>query len=64
MNRTTPLRPLKTIAFLSTLAWVLPLAGGENWPAWRGPNADGSTDSKNLPLTWNLENVLLPVRLE
>jgi len=24
----------------------------ENWPQWRGPNLDGSSGEKNLPVTW------------
>jgi outer membrane protein assembly factor BamB len=29
-----------------------------NWPAWRGPQADGTTSETNLPLTWSAtENV-------
>src|SRR6266403_1556626 len=27
----------------------------ENWPQWRGPTANGISDSKNLPTTWNAE---------
>ena len=25
----------------------------ENWPRWRGPNADGVADSRKLPLRWS-----------
>jgi outer membrane protein assembly factor BamB len=29
-----------------------------NWPQWRGPNFDGSTTEKNLPVTWSkTENI-------
>lgn len=32
--------------------------GGDDWPQWRGPNHDGSTDSRNLPMSWSAtENV-------
>ncbi|HUQ92482.1 MAG TPA: PQQ-binding-like beta-propeller repeat protein [Bryobacteraceae bacterium] len=31
---------------------------GENWPQWRGPNLDGSSGEKNLPVKWSkTENV-------
>ncbi|PYT29428.1 MAG: hypothetical protein DMG57_11665 [Acidobacteria bacterium] len=30
-----------------------PLAQAENWPQWRGPNLDGVSGEKNLPLRWN-----------
>lgn len=26
---------------------------GENWAQWRGPNFNGSTDARNLPLHWS-----------
>lgn len=30
----------------------------ENWPQWRGPNLDGTTDATGLPTTWSAtENV-------
>ncbi len=25
----------------------------ENWPCWRGPRGDGSSDETNVPTTWN-----------
>ena len=28
----------------------------DNWPAWRGPNADGVTREKNLPAKWSESN--------
>ncbi|MDX1382504.1 MAG: PQQ-binding-like beta-propeller repeat protein, partial [Thermoanaerobaculia bacterium] len=33
---------------LSSLA-----AGAENWPAWRGPRATGSSSETGLPATWS-----------
>lgn len=35
---------------LAALATALPAA---NWPSWRGPNGDGSTTEKNVPLQWS-----------
>jgi outer membrane protein assembly factor BamB len=26
---------------------------GENWPQWRGPSLDGTSDSTNLPVSWS-----------
>src|SRR4051794_20468597 len=35
-----------------------------DWPRWRGPNADGVVEGRNLPLRWNkTENVLWSVKL-
>ncbi|HOW72679.1 MAG TPA: PQQ-binding-like beta-propeller repeat protein [Phycisphaerae bacterium] len=32
--------------------------GGENWPQWRGPELDGTSDSTGLPTSWSdTENV-------
>lgn len=28
---------------------------GENWPQWRGPAGDGTSDAKGLPTTWSLD---------
>jgi outer membrane protein assembly factor BamB len=25
----------------------------QNWPGWRGPNGDGTSTEKNVPLTWD-----------
>ena len=30
-------------------------SANENWPQWRGPDGNGTSDSKNLPTTWSLE---------
>lgn len=45
---------------LCTVAVLLAgLAGmataGENWPQWRGPDANGTSDSTGLPVEWSLE---------
>jgi outer membrane protein assembly factor BamB len=32
-------------------SWGLPAWSG-NWPAWRGPKANGICDDRDLPLTW------------
>src|SRR5579871_1208219 len=51
---------MQAIAFL--LALIAALAAGpstnEDWPGWRGPNQNGISPLKNLPLTWSAtENV-------
>lgn len=28
-------------------------AGGENWPQWRGPSGDSTSEEQGLPLTWS-----------
>jgi outer membrane protein assembly factor BamB len=35
-----------------------------DWPRWRGPNADGVADGRNLPIRWGrTENILWSVKL-
>ena len=47
---------VKTVPLLLLLA-VAPL-WADNWPAWRGPTARGTSDERNLPLRWGTaENV-------
>lgn len=35
------------------LAFAATLARGANWPGWRGPTGSGTTDERDLPLTWD-----------
>src|SRR5688572_33168663 len=38
--------------------------GGDNWPQWRGPSLNGTSDSTGLPLKWSeTENVKWKVKL-
>src|SRR5437868_14343376 len=44
--------------FLAASIAVMPVAnavGGENWPQFRGPDGNGLSDSKEVPLTWTEE---------
>lgn len=44
--------------FLAVVVCTSFLRAGDNWPQYRGPNGDGHSDSKGLPLTWGeTENV-------
>src|SRR5436190_13265715 len=40
---------MKFLLFVLTLAASPILCSAANWPHWRGPHFDGSTDEKNLP---------------
>ena len=41
-----------------------PIAPTTDWPRWRGPNADGVADGRNLPIRWSqTENVRWSVKL-
>ncbi len=40
------------------------IAAAENWPQWRGPHFDGSTEEKNLPTAWSkTENIAWSVEM-
>jgi len=44
--------------FLAIVAMTISAAHAADWPQWRGPNFNGSTDEKNLPVKWSrTENV-------
>lgn len=53
------LSPMKFALLLSVLACSASLAfAAENWPQFRGPAGDGSSDAKGLPVQWSeTENV-------
>ena len=60
---------LRLSALVTTLALFPTLGTAEtspstDWPAWRGPRADGVADGRKLPLTWSqTKNVLWSVKL-
>lgn len=44
------------VCLMVTLA--APIARGDDWPTWRGPNNDGISMEKNLPVKWSTtENI-------
>jgi outer membrane protein assembly factor BamB len=55
----------KTTLGLAFLALLGGLAqGGENWPQWRGPALNGTSDSTDLPIKWSeTEGVRWKVKL-
>jgi outer membrane protein assembly factor BamB len=48
------MRKLIPGVFLVSLISVA-VAYGENWPQWRGPSLNGTSNEKNLPLQWTTE---------
>lgn len=52
------MRNVTLMAMLAVLVAQPSRLWGENWPQFRGPDANGHTDAKDLPLTWSeTENV-------
>ncbi len=54
-----------TVAGFSLVFWSCALASAADWPNWRGPHQDGTTDETDLPLKWDAasSNVKWKVRL-
>lgn len=54
---------LRSCQLLAVAALVFGLASGranaENWPQWRGPNNDGVSGEKGLPVEWSAEKNVL-----
>jgi outer membrane protein assembly factor BamB len=45
----------KTIAVLFVTMLLISVTRAENWPQWRGPNLNGISNEKNLPMKWTTE---------
>lgn len=55
-------RSLLCLGFV--LACLTSTARGENWPGWRGPRGDGSSQEPNVPVHWSdTENIAWKVSL-
>ena len=65
MHRTLILKHTWPIAvFLCALAVLAAPSYAGDWPGWRGPNHDGSTEEMNLPAAWgSTENLVWSVAL-
>jgi outer membrane protein assembly factor BamB len=48
----------QAILFTICILSLIHLAAAQDWPAWRGPNHNGSTTAENLPDTLDLEQTL------
>lgn len=42
-----------SLSLLATALLSATILSADNWPAFRGPNGDGSVDAKNLPTEWS-----------
>jgi outer membrane protein assembly factor BamB len=45
----------RTLGVLIVVLLSLTVAHAENWPQWRGPNLNGVSGEKNLPVKWTTE---------
>lgn len=46
-------RRLLVIGSMAVSAFANPLRAGENWPHWRGPQADGTAPNADPPIKWD-----------
>lgn len=54
---------MKWLLVMGAVISHLALAG-DNWPQWRGPNLDGTSDATDLPIRWSTtENVIWRTKL-
>ncbi len=44
---------LRNFAMVAALSLVTNSAWSDNWPSWRGPNGNGQSAEKNLPVDWS-----------
>jgi len=52
------LKPIRLILLLLITSSVF-FAQAQNWPGWRGPNADGTSSEINLPTEWDsVKNII------
>ena len=51
--------PRLTVVTLSLFMGLGPALWAANWPYWRGPNNNGVSDEKNLPLQWSSSQNIL-----
>jgi outer membrane protein assembly factor BamB len=45
----------RILGIVAVLMLSLSVAQAENWPQWRGPNLNGLSNEKNLPVKWTAE---------
>jgi outer membrane protein assembly factor BamB len=45
----------RSLAVVITLLFSFAVARADNWPQWRGPNLNGFSNEKNLPVKWTTE---------
>src|SRR5688572_1399106 len=49
---------MRRLLLASCLAALLPSVAAANWPQWRGPDLNGVSAERNLPLKWSAaENI-------
>jgi len=46
---------MKRVGVVALLFVAFTVARADNWPQWRGPNLNGVSNEKNLPVKWTVE---------
>ena len=56
---------MSRIAALALVAAAATTVGAVDWPQWRGPNGNGVSAEKNLPVAWgNDKNIAWRAKLD
>jgi outer membrane protein assembly factor BamB len=50
---------MKRVGVVALLFVAFAVARADNWPQWRGPNLNGVSNEKNLPVKWTSEENIL-----
>ena len=45
----------RSLGVLAVVVFSFAVVHAENWPQWRGPNLNGISNEKNLPVKWTAE---------
>ncbi len=45
----------RVLVFAAVMSLTITSAFADNWPQWRGPNLNGVSNEKNLPVKWGVE---------
>ena len=49
------MKATRSIQILALVIFSFTIVRSENWPQWRGPNLNGTSGERNLPLRWTTE---------
>lgn len=54
---------MRTLRTFFTLALLTSTAFADDWPAWRGPGADGNVADSSVPLTWSPDTAVWKTKI-
>src|SRR3954471_14915223 len=54
---------IKAIVLLGAVLHAAAVEAESNWPRWRGPEQNGHSAEKNLPVIWSASNIVWKTKL-